>query len=144
MSSGQRRLMLCLNGNKTLRLSLHRCPSAQVRCHSLWVGKAGGELLRSSPPLDGALVLSASRFWPLAPFPLHHRLGSHVPYKSLVELRAAYMPELCPYCEQSLPGLSEVLRTWLSRGDRDFNLITFEHGSVWRWCPGPVWIHQLN
>src|ERR1700731_3468522 len=26
-------------------------------------------------------------------FPWHHRLGSHVPYKSLVELRAAYMPD---------------------------------------------------
>src|SRR3984893_5471807 len=35
--------------------------------HSLWVGKAGGELLRSSPPLAGASVLSASRFEPLAP-----------------------------------------------------------------------------
>src|SRR6202035_5595215 len=38
--------------------------------HSLWVGKAGGELLRSSPPLGGASVLSASRFDPLAPCPL--------------------------------------------------------------------------
>jgi len=37
--------------------------------HSLRVGKAGGELLRSSPPLDGASVLSASRFEPLVPFP---------------------------------------------------------------------------
>jgi hypothetical protein len=27
--------------------------------HSLWVGKAGGKLLQSSPPLDGASVLSA-------------------------------------------------------------------------------------
>jgi len=27
-------------------------------------------LLRSSPPLGGASVLSASRFWPLVPFPL--------------------------------------------------------------------------
>jgi hypothetical protein len=25
--------------------------------------------------------------------PLHRRTGSHVPYKSLVELRAAYMPD---------------------------------------------------
>ena len=58
---------------------------------SLWVGKAGGELLRSGPPLPGASVLSASRFESLVPW--HHRLGSHVPYKSLVELRAAYMPD---------------------------------------------------
>ena len=32
--------------------------------HSLWVGKAGGELLRGSPPLSGASVLSASRLEP--------------------------------------------------------------------------------
>src|SRR6476660_10027067 len=37
---------------------------------SLWVGKAGGELLRGSPPLSGASVLSASRLEPLVPFPL--------------------------------------------------------------------------
>src|ERR1700730_8557190 len=35
--------------------------------HSLWVGKAGGELLRGSPPLSGASVLSASRLEPLVP-----------------------------------------------------------------------------
>src|SRR6266436_2774747 len=38
--------------------------------HSLWVGKAGGELLRGSPLLSGASVLSASRLEPLVPFPL--------------------------------------------------------------------------
>src|SRR5713101_6982205 len=38
--------------------------------HLLWVGKAGGELLRGSPPLSGASVLSASRLEPLVPFPL--------------------------------------------------------------------------
>src|SRR6516225_6694240 len=38
--------------------------------HSLWVGKAGGELLRRSPPLSGASVLSTSRLEPLVPFPL--------------------------------------------------------------------------
>src|SRR2546425_12039241 len=38
--------------------------------HSLWVGKAGGELLRGSPPLSGASALSASRLEPLEPFPL--------------------------------------------------------------------------
>src|SRR5947199_8100827 len=35
--------------------------------HSLWVGKAGGELLQGSPPLSGASVLSASRLEPLVP-----------------------------------------------------------------------------
>ena len=38
--------------------------------HSLWVGKAGGKLLWSSPTLIRASILSASRFEPLAPFPL--------------------------------------------------------------------------
>src|ERR1700720_3950775 len=38
--------------------------------HSLWVGKAGGELLRGSPPLSGASVLSASRLEPLVLLPL--------------------------------------------------------------------------
>jgi hypothetical protein len=38
--------------------------------HSLWVGKAGGKLLRGSPPLSGASVLSASRLEPLVLFPL--------------------------------------------------------------------------
>jgi hypothetical protein len=50
-------------------------------------------LLQSSPPLSGASVLSASRFEPLVPFPWHHRPGSHVPYKSPIELRAASMPD---------------------------------------------------
>ena len=47
-----------------------------IRFHSLWVGKASGKLLWSSPPLlwsspplAGASVLSASRFEPLVPFP---------------------------------------------------------------------------
>src|ERR1700724_2303611 len=50
-------------------------------------------LLRGSPPLSGASVLSASRLEPLVPFPWHRRPGSHVPYKSQIELRAAYMPD---------------------------------------------------
>ena len=40
-----------------------------------------------------ASVLSASRVRRLSLFPWHRRLGSHVPYKSLVELRAIYMPD---------------------------------------------------
>src|SRR6516162_9117796 len=38
-----------------------------IRCGS---AKAGSKLLRSSPPLSGASVLSASRLEPLVPFPL--------------------------------------------------------------------------
>jgi hypothetical protein len=45
-------------------------------------GHPASSLLRSSPPLAGASLLSASRFEPLALFPWHRRLGSHVPYKS--------------------------------------------------------------
>src|SRR5262249_6169140 len=50
-------------------------------------------LLRSSPPLVGASVFLPGGLSHLCIFPSHHRLGSHVPYKSLVELRAAYMPD---------------------------------------------------
>ena len=50
-------------------------------------------LLRGSPPLSGASVLSASRGHRLCLFPWHRRPGSHVPYKSQIELRAAYMPD---------------------------------------------------
>ena len=48
--------------------------------HSLWVGKAGGELLRGSPPLSGASVLSASRLEPLviSPFASGHRFSRSV------------------------------------------------------------------
>jgi hypothetical protein len=47
-------------------------------------------LLRSGPPPDAVSIFSASQFEPLVPFPVTspHRF---VPYKSLVELRAAYM-----------------------------------------------------
>ena len=62
--------------------------------HSLWVGKAGGELLRGSPPLSGASVLSASRLEPLAPFSLGIA-GQVLTFrnKSQIELRAASMPD---------------------------------------------------
>src|SRR5258705_12080237 len=39
-------------------------------------------------------------------FPWHHRLGSHVPYKSLVELRAAYMPDAAWAVSVHPPSLS--------------------------------------
>ena len=37
-------------------------------------------------------------------FPCHRRLGSHVPYKSLVELRAAYMPDAAQAGFRVLPS----------------------------------------
>jgi hypothetical protein len=48
-------------------------------------------LLQGSPPLSGASVLSPSRWSRLRLFPSHRRPGSHVPYQSQIELRAAYM-----------------------------------------------------
>ena len=39
-------------------------------------------------------------------FPWHRRLGSHVPYRSLVELRAAYMPDAAWAVSGHLPSWS--------------------------------------
>jgi len=78
--SGSSRYRLTRSYGDDLPPSLHgHCPASS--------------LLRGSPPLSGASVLSASRLEPLAPFPWHRRPGSHVPYKSQIELRAAYMPD---------------------------------------------------
>ena len=45
------------------------------------------QLLRSTAPLTGASVLSAYGWRRLCLCPCHRRVGSHVPYKGLVELR---------------------------------------------------------
>ena len=50
-------------------------------------------LLRSSPPLTGASVLSALRLAPLVPFPLASPCRLSRSVESLVELRAAYTPD---------------------------------------------------
>jgi hypothetical protein len=54
--------------------------------------------LRAAPPLRSASVLSPSRLEPLAASPFapsaRQSTGSDVPYESLVELRAAYMPDV--------------------------------------------------
>ena len=47
----------------------------------------------AAPPLCPAWVLWPSRFSPLGRLLWHRATGSHVPYKSLVWLRAAYMPD---------------------------------------------------
>jgi hypothetical protein len=46
-------------------------------------------VLRGSPPLTGALVLSASRGYHLRLFPYHRPPGSQVPYESPDEIHAA-------------------------------------------------------
>src|SRR5215467_8270497 len=50
-------------------------------------------LLRSSPPLADASVLSASRFIRLRLFPYHRQPGSQVPCESPDEIHAAYTPD---------------------------------------------------
>jgi hypothetical protein len=52
----------------------------------------------ATPAKDSALVstgaeLQYPRRRPIALFPWHRRPGSHVPYESLIELRAASMPD---------------------------------------------------
>src|SRR5438445_13311182 len=42
----------------------------------------------------------------LRPFPWHRRPGSHVPYKSLIELRAVYMPDAAWAVSGHPPSLS--------------------------------------
>ena len=80
--------------------------TAMTRPLSLHGHYPASSLLRGSPPLSGASVLSASRLQPLAPFPWHHRPGSHVPYKSLFEVRAAYMPDAARPVSGHLPSSS--------------------------------------
>src|ERR1035437_3701622 len=42
-------------------------------------------------------------------FPWHHRLGSHVPYRSQIELRAAYMPDAAWAVSVHPPSLSRKM-----------------------------------
>ena len=51
-------------------------------------------LLRRSPPLDGASVLSTSWFCHLRLFPWHRQPGSQVPYESPNEIHAFYTPDI--------------------------------------------------
>jgi len=84
--------------------------ASSLRGHS-----PASSLLRSRPPLSGALVLSASRSCRLRLFPWHRRAGSHVPYESLPESHASCTPDTTwpgrrcpPCCSQSL-GCTLVL-----------------------------------
>ncbi len=60
-------------------------------------------LLRSSPPLPGASVVSASRVRRLCLFPWHRRLGSQVPYESPNESHASYTPDTAWSVRRRLP-----------------------------------------
>src|SRR5437660_6266287 len=70
--------------------------------HSLWVGKAGGELLQGSPPLDGASVLSASsrRAPRQRPAPTPKRWSPPSSRIGRIPSRARGLPNTC---EPSLP-----------------------------------------
>ena len=58
-------------------------------------------LLRPCAPLRYSRPRGWSRLWLV---PWHRRTGSHVPYESLVELRAAYMPD----ATRTVSGISRV------------------------------------
>src|SRR5215217_7497874 len=64
-------------------------------------------LLRSSPPPVGASVFRPRGWRRLCLFPWHRSTGSHVPYESLVELRAAYMPDAARAVSGHLPNYSQ-------------------------------------
>src|SRR6266480_5616082 len=73
----------------TLTLLIHALPSAHY------------EAVRPCP----AHRYFRPRGWSrLRLFPWHRRSGSHVPYKSLVELRAAYMPDAAWAVSGHLPS----------------------------------------
>ena len=63
-------------------------------------------LLRSSPPLACASVLSASRFYRLCLFPYHRKPGSQVPYESPDWSHAACTPDIAWPVSRFPPGSS--------------------------------------
>ena len=64
-------------------------------------------LLRSSAPLIGASVLSASWVLHLRLFPSHHRPGSQVPYESPDKSHASYTPDPAWPVSRYLPCCSQ-------------------------------------
>jgi hypothetical protein len=68
-------------------------PDASDPPPSLHGHYAVSSVLRGSPPLTGASVLSASRGHRLRLFPYHRQPGSQVPYESPNEFHAACTPD---------------------------------------------------
>jgi hypothetical protein len=68
-------------------------------------------LLRSSPPLAGASVLSASRGFRLHLFPYHRQPGSQVPYRSPDWVHATSIPDIAWSVSRLLPCCSQISRT---------------------------------
>ena len=87
-------------------------PTTWVRVsafHSLWVGNAGGELLRSSPSLAGASVLSASRFEPLVisfsrSVQVDHRHCRPAANETMLDLRRAVGTEVVHWLGANKPA----------------------------------------
>src|SRR6516164_5073988 len=75
-----------------LRLPVGSLPTSVTCPPSLHGHYPASSLLRSSPPLPAASVLSASQFRCLYLFPWHRRTGSQVPYESPNESHASYTP----------------------------------------------------
>src|SRR6201997_3747632 len=95
--------------------------------------------LRAAPSLRSASVLSPSRLEPLAASPFapsaRQSTGSHVPYESLVELRAAYMPDAARTVSgipRAHPGERVIPRFW-------HRLNRFRH-----FCGGSLALASLN
>src|SRR6516165_5115838 len=100
---------------------------------------APSTLLWAAPPLRPASVLSPSRLEPLAACPFtsstRRSTGSHVPYESLVELRAAYMPDAARTVSgipRAHPGGRVIPRFWQ-------RLNRFRH-----FCGGSLALASLN
>jgi len=77
------------------------------RANPVW---GAPRILQSSPPLVGALVLSASWGFHLYLFPWHHRPGSHVPYESPDKSHAAYTPDAAWPVSRRLPCCSQGMQ----------------------------------
>src|ERR1700704_1266118 len=76
--------------------------------HLLRSGPISGpsSLLRGSPPLSDASYFRPRGGRLLHLFPWHRRQGSHVPSRSLIELRAAYTPDAARSVSGHPPSLS--------------------------------------
>src|SRR6202022_2077921 len=66
-------------------------------------------LLRGSPPLPAHQYFRPRGWSRLWLFPWHRRPGSHVPYKSQIELRAASMPDAAWAVSVHPPSLSRKM-----------------------------------
>jgi hypothetical protein len=107
----------------------HRAPSV---CRAKWQWPApftlrhypSSTLLRSSPPLAGASVLSASRFEPLVLFP------SHVPYNRLGSLSVS--PRLIPEVG-SAPGFDIIQSAFTSSAVRLRSPLSTLPAGILRW-----------